>query len=124
MANPEPGGGACGVSFGGCRGGAGWGGERPAGATTRLVVTRRAAGGTALVLLAAEGAASVYLGMTSQRVVPIFPPGSKVSFRTPEFSYTAEANSMGFRDHEVKAKAGFRIVALGDSFTYGWGVEL
>jgi len=55
----------------------------------------------------------------------MFPPQSKLEVNTPEFSYVASINSMGFRDHEViDSNTNFRILVLGDSFTYGWGVPL
>ena len=56
----------------------------------------------------------------------IFPPYSKQDYRTPEFAFTAHINSLGFRDREFdnQTMGGTRIVAIGDSFTYGWGVEL
>lgn len=56
----------------------------------------------------------------------IFPPHSIQNYRTPEFAFTAQINSSGFRDREfnIAAKAGTRIVVIGDSFTYGWGVEV
>lgn len=47
---------------------------------------------------------------------------------TPEFQYTADINSNGYRNDEFKlghnsASNVIRIVTIGDSFTYGWGVE-
>lgn len=44
---------------------------------------------------------------------------------TPEFSATIHINSLGFRDREFSiARSNVqRIVALGDSMTWGWGVE-
>lgn len=64
------------------------------------------------------------------RLVPavplIFPPHSEVHYETSEYSYHVRINSMGFRDREVdpQRRAATRILAIGDSFTYGWGVEL
>ena len=55
----------------------------------------------------------------------IFPPGSDYLYQTPEFTFRATINSLGFRDREFalrKTKA-LRILAIGDSLTFGWGVE-
>jgi lysophospholipase L1-like esterase len=56
----------------------------------------------------------------------LFPPDSRVAYKTTEFAYTASINSLGFRDREFVLPHGsnYRIVAIGDSFTYGWGVEV
>ncbi|HEY6205518.1 MAG TPA: SGNH/GDSL hydrolase family protein [Chthoniobacterales bacterium] len=56
----------------------------------------------------------------------LFPPDSKAEYKTTEFTYTASINSLGFRDREFTLPHGsnYRIVAIGDSFTYGWGVEV
>ncbi|HYX27076.1 MAG TPA: SGNH/GDSL hydrolase family protein [Pyrinomonadaceae bacterium] len=44
---------------------------------------------------------------------------------TSEFSSIVHTNSMGFRDREftTQKSAQTRIVAIGDSFTFGWGVQ-
>ena len=45
---------------------------------------------------------------------------------TPEFRINVKHNSLGFRDseYEFERQAGIkRIVVLGDSFTWGWGVN-
>ncbi|MCM8812335.1 MAG: SGNH/GDSL hydrolase family protein [Candidatus Omnitrophica bacterium] len=68
------------------------------------------------------------------RVVPvprageglIFQPQTRVRYHTTEFDFTAEINSLGFRDRAVAVDKGgkFRVVCVGDSFTFGWGVSV
>ncbi len=54
----------------------------------------------------------------------IFPANEERYYQSPEFSYTANINSLGFRDREFdRGNNKIRIVAIGDSFTFGWGVE-
>lgn len=55
----------------------------------------------------------------------IFPPQSRQTFKSIEFEYTAHINRLGLREREIAPKQSgvFRICALGDSYTYGWGVE-
>jgi len=55
-----------------------------------------------------------------------FPRHSVVAYSTPEFHVTARINNLGFRGGDVPAprRTRYRIVTLGDSFTFGWGVEV
>jgi lysophospholipase L1-like esterase len=55
----------------------------------------------------------------------IFPPHARQSYESIEFAYTAHINRLGLREREIEAKQPgvFRICAIGDSYTYGWGVE-
>lgn len=72
-------------------------------------------------------AADRVAGVLSARTASvIFPPHVKRQFRAAEFSFNVETNSLGFRDREFDSdgRAGYRVLALGDSFTYGWGVEI
>jgi len=45
-------------------------------------------------------------------------------WNTVEYSTRVRTNSMGQRDYEYGEKAGFRLLGLGDSFTFGAGVGL
>lgn len=57
----------------------------------------------------------------------IFPPLSHQEFASVDFKYVVETNSLGIRDREVqrpKSANSYRIVAVGDSYTYGWGVNI
>lgn len=55
----------------------------------------------------------------------IFPPNAEQHYESIEFKYTARINKLGLREREIQPKQPgvFRICALGDSYTYGWGVE-
>src|SRR5688572_4277037 len=52
------------------------------------------------------------------------PPGYRFGARTTEFSFEARTNDLGFRDSSERwsQTAQPLIAAIGDSFTYGWGV--
>ncbi|MBN2476924.1 MAG: hypothetical protein JXB62_20115 [Pirellulales bacterium] len=54
----------------------------------------------------------------------IYPPNSTVELHTSEYRFTVETNALGIRDEEVQLDRDdrYRILAIGDSFTYGWGV--
>lgn len=83
----------------------------------------------------ASALATVLLMALADRVIvgpivppelPIVPPLAEYRYRTSEFSVVARTNAMGFRDREFTPRAErgtTRVLAIGDSFTYGWGVE-
>ena len=56
----------------------------------------------------------------------IFPSQSFRTLTTSEFSHTVDVNRLGFRDREFNSKVSdvVRIIAIGDSFTYGLGVQI
>ena len=55
----------------------------------------------------------------------LFPPYSAVRYETIEFDIHAYINNLGFRGDDTTAEKGHntRIVAIGDSFTFGWGAS-
>jgi len=56
----------------------------------------------------------------------IFEPNSKARYQTVEFDYVANINSLGLRDREIHLEKGdkYRILCFGDSYTFGWGVNV
>ncbi len=56
----------------------------------------------------------------------LFQPGTEDHWEMRDYSCSEYINSLGFRDREVPLKktCAYRIVAIGDSFTYGWGVNI
>ena len=89
-----------------------------------------------VTLLAAEAAVRVFAiappvpagDFTSDPFSVFKPrPWRVTTTRTAEFEFTARHNSLGFRDveHPVAKPPGvFRILGVGDSFTYGIGVDV
>jgi lysophospholipase L1-like esterase len=54
----------------------------------------------------------------------IYPPFSRVTHRTSEFQTTVSVNNLGFRGKNTTIRRSKkRVLILGDSFTFGWGVE-
>ncbi|OGG06002.1 hypothetical protein A3D05_03450 [Candidatus Gottesmanbacteria bacterium RIFCSPHIGHO2_02_FULL_40_24] len=56
----------------------------------------------------------------------VLPPNSKALYKNQEFNFTVETNKIGFRgkNYQIpKSVNTFRILAIGDSFTYGWGTN-
>jgi lysophospholipase L1-like esterase len=56
----------------------------------------------------------------------IFEPNSRARYQTIEFDFVADINSLGLRDREIRIVKGdkYRILCFGDSFTFGWGVNV
>lgn len=57
----------------------------------------------------------------------IFEPNTKAHYKTVEFDYNALINSIGLRNKDVsisKSEGTYRILCFGDSWTFGWGVDI
>ncbi len=55
----------------------------------------------------------------------IYPPNAVITYQTAEFECVAHTNNLGFRGPAFSLDPfhnKFRVITLGDSFTYGWGV--
>lgn len=64
---------------------------------------------------------------TPQNISLIFPRGSNEEFVSTDFRYRVSINSIGIRDKQItlpKDENIYRIAILGDSYTYGWGVNI
>lgn len=54
----------------------------------------------------------------------LFPAFSKAEHHTSEFELDVAINNLGFRGPNIRLnKDGKRVVIIGDSFTFGWGVK-
>jgi lysophospholipase L1-like esterase len=56
----------------------------------------------------------------------IFPSNTTVRYKTTEFDCEMKINGLGLRNEEIKIEHGdkTRILCFGDSWTFGWGVDL
>ncbi len=56
----------------------------------------------------------------------IFEPNSRARYQTIEFDFVADINSLGLRDREIRIAKGdkYSILCFGDSYTFGWGVNV
>jgi hypothetical protein len=72
-----------------------------------------------------EAVASWHIYASHRNAGLIWGPYSLVEHATEEFSYQARINNLGFRDRDfpLRRSGAMRVVAIGDSFTYGWGVN-
>lgn len=72
-----------------------------------------------LFLVGADRLAAVFMADEGL----IFPPRAIAHYATPEFDFQVRVNNLGFRgkDFAPQKRKGYRVVALGDSFTFGWG---
>lgn len=57
----------------------------------------------------------------------IFKPNSVATYSTVEFNYRADINGLGLRNKAIEIEKGegtYRILCFGDSWTFGWGVDV
>lgn len=80
----------------------------------------------ALTVLACDRMVGVFTPNPILLTGLLYPPGAEVTYETTEFVVTAKINALGFRDVDVplKSQRGLRVIAIGDSFTFGWGIAL
>lgn len=65
--------------------------------------------------------------LQSSNYYEAFNPNLKLLFNTLEYTAQAQINSIGIRNAEIalpKPNGVYRILAVGDSFTFGWGVNV
>ncbi|TKJ42302.1 hypothetical protein CEE37_01080 [candidate division LCP-89 bacterium B3_LCP] len=92
----------------------------------KLVVNNIVLIAATFIVLSGLKLADFVLGMVIKERDFIFTPNTTALYDTPEFSYTASINYLGFRgpDPDLKKDSKtYKILMLGDSFTFGWGLE-
>jgi hypothetical protein len=99
---------------------------RPANAASARLSVRLAAvalllAASVAALLAADRLTGLFFGPVPWW--PVLTPESSVRYKTVEFDIVAQANRFGFRGDESTTRTG-QIVAIGDSYTFGWGNNL
>ncbi len=82
--------------------------------------------GSVILVNAILGRALPSLRKETSKKGLIFDANRTVVYKTTEFDFRAETNSLGLRDEEVAVERGglYRILCFGDSWTFGWGVEV
>src|SRR5205823_1896613 len=78
----------------------------------------------AATVAAVEIADRLLLGLQSHAL--IFPPHKTIVFTGEEGDWTVHTNWLGLRNpetHRIAKSKGTRILAIGDSTTFGWGVN-
>jgi len=78
---------------------------------------------TTETVTAGVGAAPVCIHREAEITAYRFKPNAESFTKHLEYEYSYSTNSHGFRDSELLANPAYRIVGVGDSFTFGQGVE-
>src|SRR3954465_10007 len=79
---------------------------------------------TGATVAAVEISDRLLLGLQSHAL--IFLPHKTIVFPGDEGAWTVHTNWLGLRDpetHRLEKRNGFRVAAIGDSTTFGWGVN-
>jgi len=81
---------------------------------------------TGLLVVALDRAVGLYSPPSAAPAGLLFEPYSSAHYDTIEFDCTPRINNLGFRgeDTTLPKTRKIRVVALGDSYTFGWGVDL
>jgi lysophospholipase L1-like esterase len=92
--------------------------------TSKLLLATFSVAFIVLILAVADRLYGNYLAKNTQELV--YPPCSKARHQSSEFDIFVKINSLGFRDYEypLTKKKKYRVAVIGDSFTFGWGVDL
>lgn len=64
-----------------------------------------------------------FLLLNQQGKVIFYPPNVTAHSDSKDYYYTFKTNSLGIRNPEITEKKGKRVLVLGDSFVFGWGVN-
>lgn len=64
-----------------------------------------------------------FLLLNQQGKVIFYPPNVTAHSDSKDYYYTFKTNSLGIRNPEITEKKGKRILVLGDSFVFGWGIN-
>lgn len=77
---------------------------------------------SSLVLL--NSFTGIFINKQSEKNL-IFPANSSANYKTIEFNWTSNINSIGLRNPEINIEKNdkYRILCFGDSWTYGWGED-
>ena len=89
--------------------------------SVRLAAVALLLAASVAALLAADRLTGLFFGPVPRW--PVLTPESSVRYKTVEFDIVAQANRFGFRGDESTIRTG-QIVAIGDSYTFGWGNNL
>ena len=89
--------------------------------SVRLAAVALLLAASVAALLAADRLTGLFFGPVPRW--PVLTPESSVRYKTVEFDIVAHANRFGFRGDKSTIRTG-QIVAIGDSYTFGWGNNL